>query len=327
MDYTYADIAKMIDHSLLNPTLTDERAGGRLPAGPGVRRGQRVHHALLPEARGARSSPAARCSRARRSAFPTAATPRRQAGRGASRRWPMAARSWTWSSTSARCSAATGTTSATDIQAVIELTHARAEKLKVIFENCYLEDDQKIRLCEICGELGRRLGEDLDRLRHRRRDRRGPGPDAEALAGARPGEGRRRRARPSTGSSGCGSWAAARRRQPDEGHPRRPEDSPRLGLRSPPPAGRPATQRGFKRCPVVSSGHRAGDCGPGGHPSACPRAITREPALRSSTGPDRPGLEWTGAMLACRRGRSAGCGHKAVSMRTSQAASILALAR
>jgi deoxyribose-phosphate aldolase len=26
--------------------------------------------------------------------------------------------------------------------------------LKVIFENCYLNDSQKIRLCEICGELG-----------------------------------------------------------------------------------------------------------------------------------------------------------------------------
>ena len=25
--------------------------------------------------------------------------------------------------------------------------------MKVIFENCYLNDEQKIRLCEICGEL------------------------------------------------------------------------------------------------------------------------------------------------------------------------------
>ena len=41
--------------------------------------------------------------------------------------------------------------------------------VKVIFENCYLNDDQKIRLCQICGEVGRRLREDLDRLRHRRR--------------------------------------------------------------------------------------------------------------------------------------------------------------
>jgi deoxyribose-phosphate aldolase len=40
-----------------------------------------------------------------------------------------------------------------DIGAVIEATHARGQKVKVIFENCYLTDEQKIRLCEICGEL------------------------------------------------------------------------------------------------------------------------------------------------------------------------------
>ncbi len=40
-----------------------------------------------------------------------------------------------------------------DILAVLQPTHARGQKLKVIFENCYLNDAQKIRLCEICGEL------------------------------------------------------------------------------------------------------------------------------------------------------------------------------
>lgn len=40
-----------------------------------------------------------------------------------------------------------------DIVAVLEPTRARGQKLKVIFENCYLTDAQKIRLCEICGEL------------------------------------------------------------------------------------------------------------------------------------------------------------------------------
>jgi len=40
-----------------------------------------------------------------------------------------------------------------DIRAVIEVTHARNQKVKVIFENAYLNDEQKIRLCEICGEL------------------------------------------------------------------------------------------------------------------------------------------------------------------------------
>lgn len=40
-----------------------------------------------------------------------------------------------------------------DIGAVIEVAHDAATKVKVIFENCYLDDGQKIRLCEICGEL------------------------------------------------------------------------------------------------------------------------------------------------------------------------------
>lgn len=40
-----------------------------------------------------------------------------------------------------------------DIGAVIEVAHAANQKVKVIFENCYLNDEQKIRLCQICSEL------------------------------------------------------------------------------------------------------------------------------------------------------------------------------
>jgi deoxyribose-phosphate aldolase len=39
-----------------------------------------------------------------------------------------------------------------EIQAIVDLTHERGAKVKVIFENCYLQDEHKIRLCEICGE-------------------------------------------------------------------------------------------------------------------------------------------------------------------------------
>lgn len=41
-----------------------------------------------------------------------------------------------------------------DIEAVLEVAHAAGQIVKVIFENYYLDDGQKIRLCEICGELG-----------------------------------------------------------------------------------------------------------------------------------------------------------------------------
>lgn len=40
-----------------------------------------------------------------------------------------------------------------DIKAVIDVAHAAGQKVKVIFENCYLNDEQKISLCRICGEL------------------------------------------------------------------------------------------------------------------------------------------------------------------------------
>jgi len=41
-----------------------------------------------------------------------------------------------------------------DLKSVIDLAHARKQQVKVIFENCYLQDSHKMRLCEICGEVG-----------------------------------------------------------------------------------------------------------------------------------------------------------------------------
>jgi len=43
---------------------------------------------------------------------------------------------------------------AQEIQALTNLTHERGGKIKVIFENCFLQDEHKIRLCEICGAAG-----------------------------------------------------------------------------------------------------------------------------------------------------------------------------
>src|SRR5688572_30385755 len=40
-----------------------------------------------------------------------------------------------------------------DILAVLEPTRARGQKLKVIFETCYLDAEHKVRLAEICSEL------------------------------------------------------------------------------------------------------------------------------------------------------------------------------
>jgi deoxyribose-phosphate aldolase len=43
---------------------------------------------------------------------------------------------------------------ASDIQAVTKVAHDGGAIVKVIFENCYLNDDQKVRLCQICGDVG-----------------------------------------------------------------------------------------------------------------------------------------------------------------------------
>jgi deoxyribose-phosphate aldolase len=40
-----------------------------------------------------------------------------------------------------------------DLAAVITTAHAAGQKVKVIFENCYLENSHKIKLCELCSEL------------------------------------------------------------------------------------------------------------------------------------------------------------------------------
>lgn len=41
-----------------------------------------------------------------------------------------------------------------DIRAVVEAAHAGQALVKVIFENCFLTDDLKQKLCEICGTVG-----------------------------------------------------------------------------------------------------------------------------------------------------------------------------
>lgn len=40
-----------------------------------------------------------------------------------------------------------------DLKSVIDLAHDAGRKVKVIFENCYLEDEHKIQLCKICAEV------------------------------------------------------------------------------------------------------------------------------------------------------------------------------
>ncbi len=152
MAWNYADLAKMIDHSLLNPTLTnaDLDAGIRLALAYDV-----ASVCIMPFAL-KRCADMLRGSTVKASTtigFPhgghTTAVKVAEAQRALddgceeldlvvnisqvlSGEWDDVRR---------------------DIKAVIDLAHAAGQKVKVIFENCYLKDEQKIRLCEICSEL------------------------------------------------------------------------------------------------------------------------------------------------------------------------------
>jgi len=153
MDYTYADIAKMIDHSLLSPVLTDED----LEAGLGLALEYDVASVCIMPYYLKRCAEVLAGSTVRASTtigFPhgghTTATKLAEARQAIndggeeldtvvniskvlSDDWDYVRR---------------------DLGAVIDAAHDAGRKVKVIFENCYLEDDHKVRLCEICGRLG-----------------------------------------------------------------------------------------------------------------------------------------------------------------------------
>ena len=103
-----------------------------------------------------------------------------------------------------------------ELAALTSCTHAGGAKIKVIFENAYLDDAAKIRLCEICGGDWRRLGQDLDRLCAQRSDSCRSRTDAQALSGQGSGKGSGRHSR-SRHSAGC----SRHRRQPRGSHAHR----------------------------------------------------------------------------------------------------------
>lgn len=153
MDFTYQDISKMIDHSLLNPTLTtdDLEAGIQLALAYGV-----ASVCIMPYylKRCASLLSGSTVCASTTIGFPhgghTTAiklAEARQALADGCQELDLVANisqvlSGHWDYVTA------------DIKSVVDVAHAEGQKVKVIFENCYLNDAQKIRLCEICSELG-----------------------------------------------------------------------------------------------------------------------------------------------------------------------------
>ena len=234
-------------------------SGGGLQAGPGVRRGQRLHPAVLPQAL-CRDAPRQhregqhddRLS-ARRAYDGDSRSPK------PSRPSPTAGRSWTWSSTSARCSAARGTTCGRTLRRSLQVAHDAGAKVKVIFENCYLQGRAQDPPLPDLRRAEGRLGQDQHRLRHRRGDARRPRPDAEARPAARAGQSGRRRPRPGHAHQGPRAGRQPLRRQPHQGNARRMPPAAGPAARSTPrPARRKATSeicRGHS-CRHDHLGHR-----------------------------------------------------------------------
>lgn len=153
MDYTYLDIAKMIDHSLLNPMLTDEE----LETGTLLARDYDVASVcvkpyflkrcaeLLSGSDVAPSTVIGFPHGGHTSAVKLAEVEQAIRDGGAeldmvvnigkvlSEDWDFVGR---------------------EVQAITDLTHQGGGLVKVIFENSYLQDHHKIRLCQICGDVG-----------------------------------------------------------------------------------------------------------------------------------------------------------------------------
>ncbi len=153
MDFTYDQIAKMIDHSLLNPGLTDReleegcllargydvasvcikpyylRRCAELLAGSSVAPGITIgfpHGGHTTAIKVAEAEEGIRDGAAELDVVVNI-------GKVLSGDWQFVR---------------------SDIEAVVRTAHAGHALIKVIFENCYLTDDQKIVLCTICGEAG-----------------------------------------------------------------------------------------------------------------------------------------------------------------------------
>lgn len=152
MDYTYEQIAKMIDHSLLNPVITDDE----------LERGCQV--ALNYNCASVCIKPyyLKRCAEllAGSTVAPSTVIGFPHGGNATRIKLAEAEQALADGGTELDMVVNIGKVLSgdwayvrEDVRAVVDCAHASQARVKVIFENCYLEDAHKIKLCEICGEL------------------------------------------------------------------------------------------------------------------------------------------------------------------------------
>jgi len=153
MDYTYQDIAKMIDHSLLSPSLSeaDLAAGCRLAVEYDVASACMMPY-FLPQGAAILAGSGVKASTT--IGFPHGGHTTAVKLAEAERALADGGEELDMVSNVSKVLSGDWAYVREDIRVVVEAAHAAGRKVKVIFENCYLNDAQKVRLCEICGEVG-----------------------------------------------------------------------------------------------------------------------------------------------------------------------------
>ena len=151
--YSYEAIAKMIDHSLLNPSLTVEEleAGCRLAV-----RYEVASVCILPYY-------AARCAELLSGSSVYTSTTIGFPHGGHKTAVKLAEAEYALQDGATELDTVINISKARsgdwkyvkqEIRLITELTHSRGARIKVIFENAYHTDAAKLLLCEICGEVG-----------------------------------------------------------------------------------------------------------------------------------------------------------------------------
>jgi len=153
MDYTYLDIAKMIDHSLLNPTL----ATADLEAGCDLALRYDVASVCILPYYLRRCADLLRGSDVKASTtigFPHGGQVTSIKVAEAERALADGGQELDMVVNISQVLSGAWDYVRQDIEGVIRVAHAAGQKVKVIFENCYLQDKHKIELCRICSDLG-----------------------------------------------------------------------------------------------------------------------------------------------------------------------------
>ena len=153
MDYTYSDIAKMIDHSLLNPTLTVDQleAGCRLALDYDV-----ASVCIMPYylRRCAEMLKGSSVKASTTIGFPHGGHTTAVKAAEAQQALDDGCEELDMVVNISKVLSGDWDYVRDDIKTVVDLAHAQQQKVKVIFENCYLQDQHKIQLCEVCGQIG-----------------------------------------------------------------------------------------------------------------------------------------------------------------------------